>query len=64
MLLVAIGYGNGTDPFTCSHKVIFADKEFHVLAQVFKKLGLYEQAIDEILVIENDEVIAKVARPL
>jgi hypothetical protein len=58
MIIIAIGHGNGSDPFTCSLKVTSAQKEFHALASAFAAQGLQEDAIDEILVVENDDVVS------
>jgi len=60
MLIIMIGHGNRTEPFTCS---CFADKTLDaadfeaVRAFAFKEQDMINDWVDEILVVENDVVI-------
>lgn len=62
MLLIAIGYGSYTDPYTTSCHVNRIDCDpsdvLAVLGEVLRQRSLTEDVVDEIIVIENDRVLA------
>lgn len=62
MLIIAIGYGSNTDPYSCSCDAIRTEVNPHDMDSVLKcmmtKQSLLKQWIDELLVVENDMVIA------
>jgi hypothetical protein len=63
MLIIAIGHGETTDPYSCScdAKRGEADPEYmdSVLACIMQKQMLTKEGIDELIVVENDEVVAR-----
>lgn len=63
MLIVAISFGTITDPFSCSCQADRSKTNPDDMESVLKGLidvhqGLHKTQIDELLVIENDSVIA------
>jgi hypothetical protein len=62
MLIIAVGHGHIADAFSCScdAKRGEADPEYmdSVLACIMQKQMLTKNSIDELIVVENDEVVA------
>lgn len=62
MLIIAIGYGPVTDPYSCSyaadHTEVNPDILDSVLNHIMTKQSLRKKWIDELLVVEGDIVIA------
>jgi hypothetical protein len=63
MLIIAIGHGNSTDPYTCSCNAKSGEIDptdmFSVLNCILQKQMLNsKENVDELLVIHDDDVIA------
>lgn len=62
MLIIAIGFGANSDPYSCScfvwnDKVNPHDMD-SVLKYIVQKQALTRDTIDELIVVENDEIVA------
>lgn len=62
MLIIAIGYGPITDPYSCSYAAdrteVNPDALDSVLKHIMTNQSLQKNWIDELLVVEGDVVIA------
>ena len=60
MLIIAIGHGSTSDEYTCStdSSTINPKSVPEVLEAICKAQDLPESSVDELLVIQNDDVIA------